>query len=145
MKSNVGFRLAYLNLTLAYSKGQICSWNGVLPNILTFLSGLGQCWFLFFYQTIVRYGSYHGRMAFTRSSSDRMASSFWEVLIEYSLVNKTPILLLSERMARDLSRVKLVWLELFEITWYTVNLRHLLKSKTTNNFNCITYKYLLLW
>ena len=30
-------RLAYLNLTLAYSKGQLGSCNGVSPNILAFL------------------------------------------------------------------------------------------------------------
>ena len=33
----MGFRLAYLSLTLTYSKGQLGSWNGVSPNILVFL------------------------------------------------------------------------------------------------------------
>ena len=30
----IGFRLEFLNLTLAYSNGQLDSWNGVSPNIL---------------------------------------------------------------------------------------------------------------
>ena len=34
MKLTMGFRLAYLNLTLA--KGQLGNWNGVSPNILAF-------------------------------------------------------------------------------------------------------------
>ena len=29
IKSNVGFSIAYLNLNLAYSNGQLGSWNGV--------------------------------------------------------------------------------------------------------------------
>ena len=31
-KSDMGFRLPDLNLTLAYSEDQLGSWNGVLPN-----------------------------------------------------------------------------------------------------------------
>ena len=37
MKWNVGFRIAYLSLTFAYSKGQLGSWKGVSSNILAFL------------------------------------------------------------------------------------------------------------
>ena len=33
-KSHVDFPLADLNLTVAYSKGQLDSWNGVAPSIL---------------------------------------------------------------------------------------------------------------
>ena len=32
-KSHVGFRVLDLNLILAYSKGQLVSYNGMLPNI----------------------------------------------------------------------------------------------------------------
>ena len=39
-KLHVTFRLAYLHLTLTYSKDQLGRWNGVSPNILTFLSTL---------------------------------------------------------------------------------------------------------
>ena len=35
--SNLGFRLAYLNLNLVYSRGHFCSLNGVSPNILDLL------------------------------------------------------------------------------------------------------------
>ena len=34
---HVGFRLVYLVLTVAYSKGQFRNWNGVSPNILVFV------------------------------------------------------------------------------------------------------------
>ena len=37
MNSQVGFRLAYFDLTLAYPKGQLDTWNGVSPNIVTFV------------------------------------------------------------------------------------------------------------
>ena len=37
MMSPMGFRLVYLNFTLAYSKGQLGIWNDVRPNMLTFL------------------------------------------------------------------------------------------------------------
>ena len=37
-KSLAGFRLAYLNLTLACSKGQLSSWNGVPANIMTIVN-----------------------------------------------------------------------------------------------------------
>ena len=37
MKQHVGFWLAYFDLTLAYSKGQLGSCNGVLPNIFSLL------------------------------------------------------------------------------------------------------------
>ena len=35
--SHVGFRLAYLELNLTYSKGQLGRTNGISPDILTFL------------------------------------------------------------------------------------------------------------
>ena len=36
-KSHLGFRLADLNFTLAYSKSQLGNWNVVSPNIFAFL------------------------------------------------------------------------------------------------------------
>ena len=36
MKSHMGFRLAYLHLTLVYSEGRQDSKNGVSPNLLAF-------------------------------------------------------------------------------------------------------------
>ena len=44
----MGFRLAYFNLTLAYSQGQLVIWNGVFSNILAFLffsvhNGVAEC------------------------------------------------------------------------------------------------------
>ena len=37
MMPHIGFRLSYLHLTVAYSKGQLGRWNGVLINVLAFL------------------------------------------------------------------------------------------------------------
>ena len=43
MKSNIGFWLAYLNLTLACFKGQFGNWNGVSPKMLALLLFFSFC------------------------------------------------------------------------------------------------------
>ena len=43
----MGFRLAYLDLIVVYSKGQLSHWNEVSPNILAILLVYSEYEFLF--------------------------------------------------------------------------------------------------